>query len=205
MKQCTAKTRTGEPCRNGRQGNSWYCGPHQSYKPSKKRNDDVDYHEYINSREWRAKRQDFIKSSQTSNECYGCQAAYRSGYHLHHVTYERLGREKLEDLRMVCEPCHTAIHALVGRKFDIPQATEEIRRRRSGKAAPAQPVSKNEKPGHGNKNRICVYCSQVVTKKERAAGQEMAHQRCKPVQIPHRMRFACMACWRNICMRVQKR
>lgn len=182
-RRCAATTRTGEPCQNGRQGNSWYCGPHQSYKSSKKRDDTVDYHEYINSPEWRAKRQDFIKSPDTSNECYGCQAAHKTGFHLHHVTYERLGRERFEDLRMVCEPCHKAIHALVGRKFDIPQATEEIRRRKSGH----RPTDRPPTPvGLGKKNRVCIYCSQVVVKRERAAGQEMAHQRCKPVQI-HRV------------------
>lgn len=30
--------------------------------------------------------------------------------HTHHLTYERLGNERLEDLQALCEPCHQFVH-----------------------------------------------------------------------------------------------
>ena len=35
----------------------------------------------------------------------------RSALEVHHLTYTRLGNEKLEDLITLCKSCHMAIHA----------------------------------------------------------------------------------------------
>ena len=67
------------------------------------------YYEYINSPRWknRAKR---IK------EKAGCCSVCKSVHNLnvHHLTYERLGREKKSDLVVLCRDCHAIEH-------DIPE------------------------------------------------------------------------------------
>ena len=39
-----------------------------------------------------------------------CGKPKHKGMHLHHITYERLGKERLSDLVPVCESCHRFIH-----------------------------------------------------------------------------------------------
>ena len=43
------------------------------------------------------------------HRCQECQSAAR--LHVHHVTYERLGCERLDDLKVLCRGCHAAEHA----------------------------------------------------------------------------------------------
>lgn len=71
----------------------------------------IDYHEYIQSKEWKAKAK---------------AAKYRAGYrceqcgtmkpehllHTHHLTYERLGHERKSDLKVLCNECHAEEHGI---------------------------------------------------------------------------------------------
>jgi hypothetical protein len=65
----------------------------------------VDYHTYILSAEWKLKRQEIIRRAK--NICERCHNA-RVG-DIHHLTYEHLGNEPLEDLQGLCKPCHMFI------------------------------------------------------------------------------------------------
>jgi 5-methylcytosine-specific restriction endonuclease McrA len=38
------------------------------------------------------------------------QVARETALHVHHLTYERLGEELLEDLQIICRPCHENEH-----------------------------------------------------------------------------------------------
>lgn len=60
------------------------------------------YATYLRSPEWDAKRRGRMALAQ-----YRCEVC-NSGEHLqvHHRTYARRGRELLEDLIVLCEPCH---------------------------------------------------------------------------------------------------
>lgn len=55
---------------------------------------------------------------------FGCDG--REGLSLHHWTYERIGREDLNDLILVCRDCHTKIHALERRGMPLDEATKKI-------------------------------------------------------------------------------
>ncbi len=70
------------------------------------------WREYIDSPEWSAKRGQY-KSSR-SWVCFAC--GEKEQLHLHHLTYERLGSERLDDLIPLCQPCHAAAHQLVKRR-----------------------------------------------------------------------------------------
>lgn len=66
---------------------------------------------YLQSPEWKhLKQQRLIVANHACEHC-GC----KDNLHLHHITYKRLGNEYLADLRIVCAPCHTAIHDKLGK------------------------------------------------------------------------------------------
>lgn len=67
------------------------------------------YHEHLASDEWAALRERVIERD--GGLCVRCGSA---GSHVHHLTYERLGRESIGDLELLCVPCHHAEH---GRSF----------------------------------------------------------------------------------------
>jgi len=65
----------------------------------------VTYEEYLRSPEWRRKRKERLKLDR--NTCQKCGTTSRE-YRLevHHLTYERLGSERMEDLQTLCVLCH---------------------------------------------------------------------------------------------------
>ena len=60
------------------------------------------YHQYLASREWAVKKEAVKVRSQ--GFCELCH--HRKLENTHHITYEHIGNEPLEDLIGVCEPCH---------------------------------------------------------------------------------------------------
>ena len=69
-----------------------------------------DYHQYIQSPEWAAKREQ--KFAHSGRHCQLCRSTDR--LNVHHNTYDRLGREEMSDLVVLCKPCHEKFH---GRTF----------------------------------------------------------------------------------------
>jgi hypothetical protein len=69
--------------------------------------DSFDYHRYMASREWALKRKEVRKRS--GGTCERCHRARMQ--QVHHLTYERTGRELLSDLMGVCRPCHAFLSA----------------------------------------------------------------------------------------------
>lgn len=66
----------------------------------------TEYHRYINSPEWREKRAERLFLD--DRRCTRCEAAEQ--LEVHHVSYERLGNERMDDLRTLCGPCHAREH-----------------------------------------------------------------------------------------------
>ncbi len=64
------------------------------------------YTEYLKSPWWRARRLAVIRLRGERCERCGCR------YHLqlHHRTYERVGRERPEDVELLCRWCHQREH-----------------------------------------------------------------------------------------------
>jgi 5-methylcytosine-specific restriction endonuclease McrA len=72
--------------------------------PSKRKQ----YRRYLESEAWGAKRRLALQAAGYS--CASCQHHAVRGLHVHHLTYERFGNERLEDLQVLCEPCHVKLH-----------------------------------------------------------------------------------------------
>ena len=70
-----------------------------------------DYETYIKSKEWKLVRQRYFKSNMPQ-VCFACNTKKETGFHLHHKTYKRLGKEKLTDLVLLCKECHQSCHDL---------------------------------------------------------------------------------------------
>jgi 5-methylcytosine-specific restriction endonuclease McrA len=63
------------------------------------------YYCYINSSHWEIVRKRKLKSIHPPNTCERCGVETRF-LEVHHLTYVRLGEEKLDDLMVLCMDCH---------------------------------------------------------------------------------------------------
>lgn len=76
------------------------------YSTEKREEFFANYSEYLNSPEWKSKRQRVLE-----RDDYTCQACLkRKATQVHHLTYERLYNEPLFDLVSICDICHQTLH-----------------------------------------------------------------------------------------------
>jgi 5-methylcytosine-specific restriction endonuclease McrA len=67
------------------------------------------YEDYINSPAWTKKRTE--KMIEAKYKCEECGASRMDIYlQVHHLSYDRLGREEMRDLLVLCENCHKKKH-----------------------------------------------------------------------------------------------
>lgn len=71
--------------------------PLQSHNPPK-----LTHGQYLATREWALLKRRVRERS--GGRCERCH--HTMGSQIHHVTYERFGHERLEDLLDLCGPCH---------------------------------------------------------------------------------------------------
>lgn len=76
-----------------------------------------EYEKYIESEHWQAFRRLALQEQlkrHGRNFCQQCppECTTREDteLHVHHITYQRLGKELIEDVAIICRPCHLAIH-----------------------------------------------------------------------------------------------
>jgi len=69
----------------------------------------VNYNHYIRGRKWKKKRQQaFLFYGRRCQSC-GCTRNLQ----VHHKTYDRLGREWMSDLAVLCNDCHGIVHGIL--------------------------------------------------------------------------------------------
>lgn len=70
------------------------------------------YNKYLLSAAWRRRRARIIRARNRTCAICKWQAGERQVYMLqcHHLTYARVGRERDEDLQVLCEGCHDRLH-----------------------------------------------------------------------------------------------
>lgn len=66
----------------------------------------LDYYRWINSNAYRKKRNEKLK--EVGYKCELCGSA--KNLQVHHITYDNLGYEPLDDLLVVCRKCHEELH-----------------------------------------------------------------------------------------------
>lgn len=67
------------------------------------------YRLYLRSNAWRSRRRAVI--ARAGGACEDCGRSFLVVLDAHHLTYERIGDEDLEDLKALCRPCHDEAHA----------------------------------------------------------------------------------------------
>jgi 5-methylcytosine-specific restriction endonuclease McrA len=71
------------------------------------------YSAYLKSPEWRALRKPVLERA--GGHCEEC--GEETYLQVHHLNYKRVGAERLEDLRAICNPCHEGHHPHMPRTF----------------------------------------------------------------------------------------
>ena len=74
----------------------------------------MNYQDYLQSAHWKDVKQRYYRSK-FKKECFIC-GKKNLPLHLHHRTYKRLGKEKLNDLILLCENCHHLLHKMFNNK-----------------------------------------------------------------------------------------
>jgi hypothetical protein len=113
------------------------------------------YHRYLNSRRWLKKRDAIrLRAEGICERCYE-----REGTAVHHLTYQNLFNEPLEDLQLICDGCHQYESA----KSDIDP--------RWGNAPPYEAI---------NTDVVCVICGSTkdITGQARDDKNEWYCDRC---------------------------
>jgi 5-methylcytosine-specific restriction endonuclease McrA len=67
----------------------------------------INYEQYINSPQWRAKRKALLRKLKPY--CRGCYS--KQNLQVHHLSYFNLGRESVKDCTVLCEKCHERVTA----------------------------------------------------------------------------------------------
>lgn len=105
-----------------------------------KRIPQLEYRNYLRSQEWRDLRQAYLNSGMSCN-CFCCHRPWDSSFVFHHCTYQRLGYERLSDIRPVCRPCHDIVHETpISWNGSIWNATLALARRLKAGAAVERPI-----------------------------------------------------------------
>lgn len=77
----------------------------------------------MRSDQWKRKRERYFKLK--GRYCRACLT--RAGtLEVHHLSYDRLKRERLSDLVALCKPCHREVHKIhrkSGRRYHIKDVT----------------------------------------------------------------------------------
>jgi 5-methylcytosine-specific restriction endonuclease McrA len=81
----------------------------------------VDYNQYMRSREWDHIRRQVL--DRANGQCEHC--GERGLLQVHHLHYESLGNEDLDDLQALCEDCHS--DADIERAEETQERMREIR------------------------------------------------------------------------------
>jgi 5-methylcytosine-specific restriction endonuclease McrA len=70
------------------------------------------YDNYLATPHWQAfRKQAFAEQRKNSGHNYCNRCLISAGtLHVHHLTYERLGKESVEDVEIVCRDCHHKEH-----------------------------------------------------------------------------------------------
>lgn len=81
----------------------------------------TEYKRYLKSKHWQETRSAAIAGAGNTCQQCGKKAGKTIWLEVHHLTYERIGEELPEDLRVLCHNCHRKEHGL---------PPDKIRRRR---------------------------------------------------------------------------
>lgn len=105
------------------------------------------YLSYLRSAEWQSKRSQVIARDGCCQSC----GRKKAKMHVHHLTYDRLYNELLEDLQLLCEACHVELHRRE-QKAESERIRQEAKAARAAKEADRQRRAKHRKAAKKSRN-----------------------------------------------------
>jgi len=113
-----------------------------------KKNLSKGYLEYIQSPKWKKKR--LMALIHYGEKCDKCGANKRLD--VHHLTYERFGKELLADLQILCRKCHDAVHAIKDHVKGIQKPKKSKKKKKKVKFKPTRktPIQVFNQKHHAN-------------------------------------------------------
>ena len=83
----------------------------------------MSYQDYLSSPKWNRRKHAFYRTNEKS--CAAC--ASKTRLLIHHLSYERLGHERDDDLVILCWDCHDELHIRFGsRRWDLREKSYEF-------------------------------------------------------------------------------
>lgn len=123
------------------------------------------YQEYIKSPEWYSLKLDLIKIR--GCKCERCKKPkHATKLHVHHLTYERLFKEKAEDLMLLCAICHMKEHGLIK---DKKPRIKKVKKSKKTKAAIKRYEEKLKRIEKGYKSGVYKTFDSYMRAKTKAA------------------------------------
>jgi hypothetical protein len=143
--------------------------------------DIVKYSDYLESPQWSMRRQ--IHLDQAANRCQLCNQNGNT-LDVHHKTYERVGRERFDDLIVLCRSCHNRVHAIIEDRQKESQVGQIPSRRRPPSTSKLTPpeigliTPKNLRLRLLQRKLACAMTDYLETSRKDAA-EEIAYLRNK--------------------------
>lgn len=101
----------------------------------------INYYEYIDSKEWKAKRQEAFAFY--GERCSLC--GKKKNLQVHHIHYRTLGKEDVRDLTILCGGCHSSFEKRKKRKIKKPKQSKPKHELRSERAMITKEIQRVKK------------------------------------------------------------
>ena len=81
----------------------------------------MNYQKYLQSDRW-----EYVRRCALNRSKYDCKkCGHRDALDVHHLSYERLGNERDEDLIVLCRRCHKDLHYFGQHKMELQEPVTE--------------------------------------------------------------------------------
>lgn len=84
-----------------------------------------DYLQYLKTPHWLEFKARYESDPEKLHECFVCG---KMEYELHHITYERIGKERMDDVVPLCKTHHRATHAIEKAGHPLRKAHLQVKR-----------------------------------------------------------------------------
>lgn len=165
------------------------------------------YDEYLQSEHWKS----FKKKYRSSGLPLRCKVCGLGPIQLHHVTYERLGKENVTDVRALCRFHHTEVHRILKEHGERVQKTDWAIGLLRGNVGKSVVMPEWKCRGCGGKvqfrkrKKLCKRCKRELRRQrqEIKATKVVELTKCDKCQVEMKRKSPnlCKACRRLVCGR----
>lgn len=116
------------------------------------------YAEYLDSAHWR----EFKKGYRASSRSRKCEVCNRGPIQLHHHTYQRLGKERLDDVTPLCRDHHEEVHKIIKDRGWPVESTRKAIDIIKARLKPKIPATVKVEPKNTGRQRLTKVASELA-------------------------------------------